>query len=131
SNLVASGDFSATSTCGQAIAAGSHCSISLAFNPAAVGNRIGTLTITDGLGVQNVALAGKGVSGPLVSFSTATQIYAAGNTTSPPFPVIVTNIGNAALNMTGFELTNGPAFGFGSTTCFASLAPLASCIINV
>jgi hypothetical protein len=131
SSLVASGDFSATGGCGEAITAGSHCSISLAFKPTAAGSRTGTFTITDGLGAQNVALAGKGVSGPLVSFSTATQIYAAGNTTSPPFPVTITNIGNAALNITGFELTNGPAFGFGSTTCFASLAPLANCIANV
>jgi Beta-propeller repeat len=131
SGVVASGDFSATSGCGAAIPAGYHCSISLEFKPAAAGSRTGKLTITDGLGVQNVALAGTGVSGPLLSFSTAYQIFTAANTISPPFPVTVTNVGNAALTISGIQLTNGPAFNFGSITCGGSLAPLASCIVNV
>ena len=131
SGVVASGDFSATSGCGEEILAGSHCSISLEFKPAAAGNRTGKLTITDGLGVQNVALAGTGVSRPFLSFSPAYQIFTAANTISPPFPITITNTGNEALNISGIELTNGPDFGFGSTNCLNSVAPLASCTVNV
>jgi hypothetical protein len=78
-----------------------------------------------------VALAGAGVSGPLLSLSTANQISTAANTISPPFPVTVTNRGNAALTISGIQLTNGPAFNFGSITCGGLLAPLASCTVNV
>jgi hypothetical protein len=131
SGVIATGDFSATSGCGEEILAGSHCLISLEFKPAAAGSRTGKLTITDGLGVQNVALAGSGVSGSFLSFSTAYQIFTAANTTSPPFPVTVTNTGSAALNISGIELTNGPGFNFGSITCSGPLAPLASCTVNV
>src|SRR5258708_7950896 len=40
-------------------------------------------------------------------------------------------MGSAPLNITGFQLTNGPAFNFGSITCGGSLAPLASCVVNI
>jgi Beta-propeller repeat len=131
SAVVASGDFAATSSCGTEILPGSRCSISVGFKPQAVGNRTGNLSLTDGFGVQNVALAGIGVSGPLLSVASVYQIYAAANTISPPVPVAVTNLGTRALVITSFGLSNAGVFGFGAITCLRSLAPLASCTVNV
>jgi len=131
SGIVATGDFTANSGCGGEILAGAQCTIAMQFKPAAAGSRTGKLTITDGVGVQNVTLAGTGVSGPFVGFSTAYQINTAANTVSPPFPITVTNTGNTTLNITQLSLTNGPGFNFGSTNCFSPVAPLASCTVNV
>jgi hypothetical protein len=51
------------------------------------GHRTGTLTITDGIGVQDVKLSGTGVSGPFVAFSSEYQINTAAGESSPPFPL--------------------------------------------
>jgi hypothetical protein len=131
SGIVATGDFTANSGCGGQVLAGAVCTIVMEFKPATTGSRTGKLTITDGQGVQNVALAGIGVSGPFVGFSAASQINTAANTVSPPFPITVTNTGNTTLNVTQLSLTNGPAFNFGSTNCFIPIAPLSSCTVNV
>ena len=131
SGIVATGDFTANSGCGGQVLAGAECTIVMEFKPATAGSRTGRLTITDGQGVQNVALAGIGVSGPFVGFSAASQINTAANTVSPPFPITVTNTGSTTLNVTQLSLTNGPAFNFGSTNCFIPIAPLSSCTVNV
>jgi hypothetical protein len=64
SGVAASGDFSATNTCGTTLSKGTTCTILVTFTPTAAGNRTGTLTITDSAGnsPQTVALSGVGVS---------------------------------------------------------------------
>ena len=132
SAFVASGDFGASSNCGAQILPGTHCAISVVFKPTVVGSRSGTLTLTDGIGVQNVRLSGIGISGPSVTFSSAKEIETAPNTVSPPFPITITNTGNTTLNVTQIGLTNGPSFGFSSAgNCFQGIAPQSSCIVNV
>jgi len=132
SAFVASGDFSASSNCGAQILAGAHCAISVVFKPTLTGSRSGTLTLTDGIGVQNVRLSGIGIAGPSVTFSSANEIETAPNTASAPFPITITNIGNTTLKITQIGLTNGPSFGFYSVgNCFQGIAPQSSCIVNL
>src|ERR1700730_5774169 len=68
---------------------------------------------------------------PMVSFSNNTVNFPAQviGTTSSPTTVTLTNIGSAALNMTGFTLT-GSEF-VQTNNCPATLAVAASCAINV
>ncbi|MCU1317208.1 MAG: putative secreted protein [Candidatus Acidoferrum typicum] len=133
SSAVASGDFLVSSnSCGAELLAGARCVVAVSFKPSLSGKRIGALMITDGIGTQQVSLSGKGVSGPLVAFSSAYQINTAAGVTSPPFPVTITNSGNKTLKITQVSLTNGPAFNFsGPTNCFTPIPPLGTCTIDV
>jgi hypothetical protein len=55
-------DFTPSSNCGSLLAAGSSCTISVAFKPAAKGSRSATLKVTDNAasGTQTVSLSGTG-----------------------------------------------------------------------
>jgi hypothetical protein len=55
-------DFSQTNTCGSSVGVGGTCTISVVFNPTAVGSRNATLTVTDSSGSQTAALAGTGTT---------------------------------------------------------------------
>ncbi|HXH48429.1 MAG TPA: SBBP repeat-containing protein, partial [Terriglobia bacterium] len=64
SSITTSGDFAQTNNCGNALAAGSTCSINVTFTPTAGGTRTGTLTVADNAtgSPQTVGLTGTGVS---------------------------------------------------------------------
>jgi hypothetical protein len=76
--ILVSGDFAQTNTCAGSVAAGSSCTISVTFTPAASGTRSGALTLTDNASnsPQTVTLSGTGqdftLSTPSGSSSTAT-----------------------------------------------------------
>jgi hypothetical protein len=65
-SIVASGDFSQTSTCGASVAAGANCPISITFTPT-TGTRTGALTVTDNAAgrPQSIALNGTGTPPPV------------------------------------------------------------------
>jgi hypothetical protein len=132
-SVAASGDFAiSTNTCGSTLAAGAVCTLAITFKPTLASNRVGTLTVNASTGQQAVALQGKGVTSPWISFSTNNQINTAGLLTSPPFPVTVTNVGAEPLIVKQIYLDNGPAFNFtGGTNCFAPIPPLGTCTVNV
>ena len=46
-NILASGDFSQTNTCGATLAVGANCTINITFTPTVAGTRTGSVTITD------------------------------------------------------------------------------------
>jgi len=69
-SINSSADFPETHTCGTSLAAGSSCTISIAFAPSQVGAEAGTLTITDSVGVQTLALSGTGTA-PTVAIAPA------------------------------------------------------------
>ena len=65
SSITASGDFSQTNTCASGAAAGSFCTVNVAFKPTTTGSRTGRLTITDNHNgvagsTQTVTLSGTG-----------------------------------------------------------------------
>jgi Abnormal spindle-like microcephaly-assoc'd, ASPM-SPD-2-Hydin len=64
SGISASGDFSATNSCGSSLAAGGSCTITVTFTPTAAGSRTGTITITDSASgsPQKISLMGTGVN---------------------------------------------------------------------
>jgi Abnormal spindle-like microcephaly-assoc'd, ASPM-SPD-2-Hydin/Beta-propeller repeat/Lactonase, 7-bladed beta-propeller len=63
SAIAASGDFSQTNTCAGTLAVNATCQVSIVFTPTAIGQRTGTLTVSDNAtgSPQTVTLSGTGV----------------------------------------------------------------------
>jgi hypothetical protein len=90
-SIVASGDYTMSSTCGTSIAAGASCTASVGFRPTASGTRTGALTITSNAANSptTVALTGTGAGGASVNLaagkptaeSSHTDVYPSGNVT--------------------------------------------------
>ncbi len=82
SSIAASANFAQTNTCGNSLAAGASCTVSVTFSPASTGSLTGTLTITDNAAsqTQTVALSGTGTAASIGI--TATNVPAGGFTIS-------------------------------------------------
>ncbi|MDN3356686.1 choice-of-anchor D domain-containing protein [Actinomadura sp. DC4] len=90
-SIVASGDYTMTSTCGGSIAAGASCTANVSFRPTASGTRAGALTVTSNAANSptTVALTGVGAGGSSVDLaagrptaeSSHTDVYPSGNVT--------------------------------------------------
>jgi hypothetical protein len=134
-SIAASGDFAAINNCPAGLAAGDNCTISVTFTPTAVGNRYGTLSVTDNNNgvpgsTQTVALEGTGLAAPGVTLSASSLTFGpqAAGTTSVAQTLTLTNSGTAALTITSIVITGG----FSQTnTCPQSLAAGAACTFSV
>jgi hypothetical protein len=128
-------DFAQTNTCGSSVAAGSNCTISVTFKPAASGSRTASVSITDNASgsPQTVSLSGTGMA-PEDGLSPTSLAF--GNvsigTTSTAQTATLSNSGNAAMSITSLALTGSNASDFAQTnTCGSSVAAGASCTISV
>jgi hypothetical protein len=128
-------DFALSNMCGSSVPAGSSCTISVTFTPAASGSRTASVSITDNASgsPQAVSLSGTGTAA-LASLSAASLAF--GNQpidmTSTAQTVTLSNTGTAALSITGVALTGTNASDFAqSNTCGSSLAAGANCTISV
>jgi len=126
-------DFTVYNSC-QSIAAGSSCSLYLAFVPAAAGLRVATLTITDNAtgSPQKVALTGVGqalnasLSIPQdLSFPAVTV----GSYLAESFPIY--NIGNTTILFTSVVVTGTNAADFQLLSSCPQMNPGAGCTIYV
>jgi Abnormal spindle-like microcephaly-assoc'd, ASPM-SPD-2-Hydin len=138
-----SGDFSQTNTCPfspSTLAAGTNCTVNVIFTPTAAGGRSASLTVTDDASTspQTVTLSGTGTDpAPVVGLSPTSLTYSGQqvNTTSGAQTVTLTNAGNAALAISGINITGTNTSDFAQTnTCPLSpstLAVNASCTISV
>jgi hypothetical protein len=70
-SIVASDDFAETNTCGNSLAAGANCTISVTFTPTVTGNRTGVVSVTDNAAgsPQVITLTGTGSSITVTSAS--------------------------------------------------------------
>jgi hypothetical protein len=130
-------DFHQTNTCGASIVAGASCTISVTFDPTAVGSRSATLSVTDNAGntagaIQTATLAGAGTGVAKIAFSPTSLTFAATNVgaSSTAQTITVSNPGTAALPITSIGIA--PAGGYtDTTTCGTSLAAGSTCTISV
>jgi len=132
-SLATTGNFSQTNTCGTSVAVGGSCNITVRFNPAVIGNRMGAVTIKDNAGppTQVITLFGIGTD---VSLSTTSLIFPPQKvgTTRPPSNVLLTNVGATTLTFSGLTLMGLNAQDFAQTNnCGSSLAAGRSCTIAV
>jgi hypothetical protein len=136
-------DFAQNENCGSSLSPGTSCTSTITFNPAQLGPRTATLTITDSAAgsPQSIALSGTGVvSGPNATLSTTTLSFTCREVCRPPNqcqclcqstpaqPTILSDYGNANLNITGFSATTPFTE---QNSCGASLAAGNSCSIDV
>ena len=131
-SITASGHFAETNNCGSTVQAGSACTLSVTFSPTASGTITGAVTLTDdapemaqgGVSRQELLLTGTGASGsgPAVILSPSSLTFAAEilGTTSEPQQVMLTNLGNAELDITSITTTGD----FALTNQFCTTVPL-------
>jgi hypothetical protein len=79
--ITRTGPFAQTNTCGDSVAAGGSCTISVTFSPLGAGSQSGTITLTDNASTspQTVELSGTGMDFAVTS-STTSQTVSAGQT---------------------------------------------------
>jgi hypothetical protein len=131
SSVVASGDFTVQGACTTVAAAGGSCPLQVTFTPTALGNRTGTLTITDSSAGSPHTVALLGVGGAAGATASPTSLTFASqqpNTTSAQQQVTLANNGAISLQILNVNIT-GP---FAETnTCGASVPAGQSCVIQV
>ena len=124
-------DFAENHTCGTSLAAGASCSISVTFNPSAVGARKASLSVTDSAtnSPQQVALSGSGTTSAVsVTPSTLKFTPQLINTSSASQAVKITSTGATALTIS--NIATAPPYSQ-LNNCSASMSPGTSCTINV
>ena len=123
-------------TCGTSLAAGSSCSIVVAFKPASAAALSGTLTVTDNAAgsPQSIALTGTGTAAPTLTLSAGSLVFPATlhATTSAALPVTLTNSGTETITLASIALAGTSPTDFTElTTCGTTLAPAANCVVYV
>jgi hypothetical protein len=129
SSIAVTGDFSSTNTCRNFVPNQSACEISVIFTPAATGQRVGTITITDngGNSPQSISLNGVGAtstSQPAFTLSGTAVTVTPGATTANTSTVTVTPTGGftgsvtltAAVTSSPANAQYPPTLSFGSTS---------------
>jgi hypothetical protein len=124
---VSTGDFAITNACGNSLAAGSTCAITVTFTPTATGTRTATLTLSDQFRTQTITLTGIGIAPPGISISPATLAFPATGVTltAPAQTITLTN--NSGLPLTLSNAAISPGFAIASTTCGSTLSPNSAC----
>ncbi len=134
------GDFLIGSkTCGNSLAAGASCTVTVAFKPTVAGTRSAALTVSDNASnsPQQAALSGTGASSSGGNVTVAPSSLSFGNTavgvTSSAQTVTMTNGTKATVTIHSVAISgaNASSFAISSKTCGTSLAAAASCAVNV
>ena len=125
------GDFTVVNNCGTTLQGQAGCAISVTYVPTVAGPESGTVTVTDNLRTQKIALTGTGLTPPGAS-ALPTSIdfggYAIG-TTSSVHTVSVTNTGG--YDLTGFTTAITSGFTIASNNCTATIAAGSSCQLGI
>jgi len=130
------GDFALVSGCGASLSGHSSCGLNVSFTPKAVGAETGTLTLTDAIRTQTVALNGTGIPPAGVSLSPSSGlsfgVIGLGQTSATQF-VILTNNGGVVLSISSISIIGVGDFTIasGQNTCPTSLAVGASCTVQI
>src|SRR5579862_3933740 len=134
-SISASGPFQVSGNCTSRLPGDSNCAIAVTFTPAAEGAQTGTLTVSDALRSQTVALSGTGLLPPVIRLSATTLSFASQTvgTASAPLVLTMTNTGGSAMANPGFQITGQSvaSFAVGSTTCGSVLSSGGSCTAQV
>ncbi|MEG9431300.1 choice-of-anchor D domain-containing protein [Terriglobus sp. ADX1] len=126
--VVSTGYRLTATTCGATLDAGTTCTLSVAYAPAADGANNGSLTLTNNAGTSTVFLNGNGVGVANVVYSPSSLVFhgvtvgvAVGGTFT------ISNTGSAASSLVGPTFTGD--FGVYSNTCDTVLYAGRSCTV--
>lgn len=128
---ISSADFSQTNDCGSAVDPGKSCTFLVTFNPSQPVAETATLSITDNAvnSPQTVSLSGIGAIQPIVVFPIQLNFGGVTVGQSSTLPVTLANAANTKLTIQ--QITTTSAAFVATNNCGASLAPGASCTVNV
>jgi len=134
-SIAASGDFAQTNTCAATLAPSASCTINVTFTPTALGVRNGAVSVASNVAgsPHSSTLSGTGTAappGPAVSLTPPALAFGSqliGATTAAQ-ALTLQNIGGTTLNIASIAASGDFAQ---TNTCGATLAPTATCIINV
>ncbi|MBI4902607.1 MAG: choice-of-anchor D domain-containing protein [Acidobacteria bacterium] len=129
-SITASGDFAAANDCGSSLAPGNKCKITVTFTPTAAGSRNGVVTIVHNApgNPHMITLSGTGVEPATVSptsLSFGSRVVGVAGST---LGLKLKNNQTVALNIAGITASGDY---FATNDCGVSLAPGATCTINV
>jgi hypothetical protein len=126
------GAFTETNGCGNSVAAGSNCAISVNFQPSAPGVASATLTVNDNAAnsPQSIPLTGTGIA-PVVSLSSTTVDFGSQivGTAGSPKILTISNTGNTTLSITSVAISGD--FSIQSNACGSSVAAGGNCSIGI
>ena len=131
-------DFAETNNCGTSLAADASCTISVTFTPASAASFTATVSVADNAtgSPQTATLNGTGTTPPAPIATLSPTTVSFGNVvtgaSASAQTLTLSNMGNAALAITGITLGGTNASDFAETnTCGETLAAGATCTISV
>jgi hypothetical protein len=133
-SLTVTKGFGVTSSCGNSVAAGATCMLSVVCTPKTAGNHEGRVTLLDSASPKPQFILLHGMATPLilspVQLNFGSQRV---GTTSSPQLAKVTNPSNAAVTLDFIYIggTNYKDFSINSETCSVQLAAGASCTVTI
>ena len=125
------GDFEVTDGCSYSLNAQSSCTLTVRYTPHTAGAETGSITVTDSLGNQVVALSGTGTAAATDTLSPMSLVFPATpvGQSAPSQTVTLTNYGDVTLAQLSIQ-SIGAGFGQ-SSNCGNALAAHSSCTITV
>ena len=134
-SVSASAQFRETNTCGTQLAAGAVCTVNVTFTPTQASAVAGTLTITDAVQTQTVALSGTGLAPPAFSVSPSSLVFInqLPGVASAPQTITIGNTGGSPMANVAFQITGAAATNYSITvtTCGAMLDNGSSCTTQI
>jgi hypothetical protein len=129
--IATTGSFAQTNNCGSTVPAAGSCTINVTFTPTAVGNRAGTIRVTDNASgsPQSMALTGTGNGIPKVSLAPASLTFptTALGVTSAHKGVQIKNTGAGGLDISSMVASGD----FAVTNSCPYVSPSGSCSFTV
>lgn len=125
--------FGLSKTCGATLAPAANCLLTVQFNAHLPGSVSNQLTVTSDAGAPiDVPISAMGLQGEASLDKTALTFSSQGlNTTTAPQSVVISNIGNGPLQITGISLDEGMSNFNQENNCNVPLGIGASCTVNV
>jgi hypothetical protein len=137
-SITSTGEFPMSNTCPaypSTLNAGQNCTITVSFEPTAVGTRTGVVTLKDnspGSPTQAIALTGIGATNAITPLP-ASLVFpnTLPGTTSLPLSITLYNDGSAAVNNIALKISPADGTFTQSNKCPSTLNPNSSCVIQV
>ncbi len=130
-----SSGFQQSNTCGTSLSGRGSCAISVLFAPGAIGSISGSLSVSDAIRTQKVALSGTGLLAPAIGANPTQLVFPAQpiGQAGSPLTLTITNTGGAPMSSIAFQITGSSAssFTWGASTCGAVLNSGAVCTVQV
>ncbi len=133
--VTVSAGFQQSNTCGTSLSGHGSCAISVLFAPDSIGSISGSLSVTDAIRTQKIALAGIGLQAPAIGVNPTQLAFPAQpiGQAGPPLTLTISNTGGAPMSSIGFQIIGSSAssFTWGASTCGAILNNGAQCTVQV